>query len=296
MELRFATGGAADGWARVRVAAGPYLLGTEASVLHDLEHDPTTLARYVVVEDGEVLGIGRVRRRGDSTPDVMVMVHPDHEGRGVGRLLFDRLVQVTGPQEVDSLVNGDDRSLAVAETWGFTRVREHRVSSTDPRTVPAPAAPPPDMHVRTLAEVGPRAVWKCHDATAEDDPSGLTTRVPFEHFLATDWTGPLHRADLGHAVVNVSEVVSYSQVDVAGNRAWSTMTGCRRDHRGRGLATLAKAHTLRALTHAGVILASTGNDEENRAMLAVNDRLGYRPASSTWSMRRPALDGSRQRR
>ncbi|HET6654180.1 MAG TPA: GNAT family N-acetyltransferase [Nocardioides sp.] len=293
MQLRFATAGAAEGWARVRVAAGPYLLGTEASVLHDMEQDTTTLARYVVVEDGEVVGIGRVRRRGDTTPSVMVMVHPEHQGRGVGRLLFDRLVQITGPQDLDSLVNGDDRSLAVAAAWGFSRVREHRVSSTDPRTVAAPAAPPPDMDVRTLEEVGPRAVWECHDATAQDDPSGLTARVPFEHFLATDWTGPLHRADLGHAVVNESEVVAYSQVDVAGDRAWSTMTGCRRDHRGRGLATLAKARTLRALADAGVIVASTGNDEENRAMLAINDRLGYRPAASTWSMRRPALDGSR---
>ena len=156
-----------------------------------MEHDTHTLARYVVVEDREVLGIGRVRRRGDTTPDVMVMVHPEHQGRGVGRLLLDRLLQVIGPQDVDSLVNGDDRSLAVAEAWGFKRVREHRVSSTDPRTVPAPDAPPPTMHVRSLEEVGPRAVWECHDATAQDDPSGLTTSVSFEHFLATDWTGPL---------------------------------------------------------------------------------------------------------
>ncbi len=48
MQLRFATGGAAEGWARVRVAAAPYLLGTGASVLHDVEHDTNTLARYVV--------------------------------------------------------------------------------------------------------------------------------------------------------------------------------------------------------------------------------------------------------
>jgi RimJ/RimL family protein N-acetyltransferase len=51
---------------------------------------------------------------------------------------------------------------------------------------------------------------------------------------------------------------------------------------------LAKAHTLRALAAAGVTRCSTGNDEENRAMLAVNERLGYRPSASVWSARRPA--------
>ncbi len=288
MQLRFATGGAAEGWARVRVAASPYLLGTEESVLHDMAHDTSTLARYVVVEAGEVLGIGRVRCHGGDDPGVMVQVHPDHHGRGVGRLLLDRLVAVVPGRELTALVNGDDRSLAVAAHWGFTPGREHRVSSADPRTSPPPAPTPAGLRVSSLEDAGARAVWACLDATAADDPSGLTRRMPFEEFVTTDWDGPLCRADLGHAVLSGETVLAYSQVDVAGNRAWSTMTGCLPGHRGRGLATLAKAHTLLALAAAGVTNCATGNDEENRAMLAVNERLGYRPSASIWSARRPA--------
>lgn len=288
MQLRFATAGAAEGWAEVRVAASPYLLGTEASVLHDMAHDTSTRARYVVVEGGEVLGIGRVRCHAGEEPSVMVQVHPAHQGRGVGRMLLDRLLTVVGAGELSGLVNGHDRSLAVAAHWGFAPEREHRISSADPRAAPAPQPTPPGLAVVPLERAGARAVWACHAASAGDDPSGLSRQLPFEDYLATDWAGPLFRGDLGRAVVAGDTVVAFSQVDVAGERAWSTMTGCLPDHRGHGLATLAKAHTLRALAAAGVTLCSTGNDEENRPMLAVNQRLGYRPSASIWAVRRPA--------
>ncbi len=264
MQLRFATGGAAEGWARVRVAASPYLLATEASVLHDLAENTATLARYVVVEDGEVLGIGRVRRYPDDDPSVMVMVHPDHAGRGVGRLLIDRLLEVAGDVTASALVNGDARSLAVAERWGFAPEREHRVSAVDPRTAPATGRHTDRPTRRTARRAGARAVWECRQATAEDDPSGMTRPTPYEHFLDTDWSGPLHRADLGRAVLEDGGVLAYTQVDVAGDRAWTTMTGTRAGHRGRGLATLAKAHGLQALAAAGVTQAGTGNDERQR--------------------------------
>jgi GNAT superfamily N-acetyltransferase len=293
MQLRFATGGAAEGWARVRVAASPYLLATEESVLHDLAENTSTLARYVVVEDGEVLGIGRVRRYPDDHPSVMVMVHPDHTGRGVGRRLLDRLLEVTDDATVSALVNGEERALAVAAHWGFEAERQHQVSAVDPRTVPAPGPAPAGLRVVPLDEAGPRAVWECRQATAADDPSGLTRRTPYEHFLDTDWSGPLHRADLGRAVLEDGIVLAYTQVDVAGDRAWTTMTGTRAGHRCRGLATLAKAHGFSALAAAGVTRAGTGNDGANAAMLAVNERLGYRPIASTWTATRAAQDPPR---
>jgi GNAT superfamily N-acetyltransferase len=286
VQLRFATMGAAAGWAEVRVAASPYLLGTEASVLHDMEHNTDTLARYVVVEEGRVLGIGRLRRGAGAPPSMMVQVDPAHEGRGVGRLLFQRLLAVAGRTPLTGLVNGDERSLAVAAHWGFEVERAGRVSSVDPRTAPPPPATPAGLRVVPLDAVGARSVWECHHATAADDPSGLTRPLPFEQFLETDWSGPLHRPDLGRAVVDGQAVVAYSQIDVAGERAWSTMTGCLPVRRGQGLATLAKSHLLRALADAGVTRCSTGNDEANAPMLTVNERLGYRPSATTWTTRR----------
>lgn len=288
MQLRFATGGAAEGWARVLTAASPFLVSSEDAVLHDMEHDPATLARFVVVEDGAVIGLTRVRERPGGVPSVMVQVDPAHRGRGVGRLLFERVHRVVGSTELTGIANGDARSLAVAAHWGFQPEREHRISGVDPRMLPEPVPAPAGLRVVPLDEAGPEAVWACHQEAAADDPSGLTRQMPFEEFLATQWRTPVHRPDLGRAVVAGEAVLAHSQVDVADDRAWNAMTGCLPDHRRRGLARLAKHHALSALASAGVTLCSTGNDGQNRPMLAVNDRLGYRPIGSTWSVRRPA--------
>jgi RimJ/RimL family protein N-acetyltransferase len=58
------------------------------------------------------------------------------------------------------------------------------------------------------------------------------------------------------------------------------MTATVPEHRGRGLARLAK---ITALRRAGARFAYTGNDESNLPMLAVNTRLGYRPVATQWS-------------
>lgn len=288
VQLRFATAGAAEGWAKVRTAASPFLVSTEDSVLHDMRHNTSTLARFVVVEDGEVLGLARLRATDDGAPSALVQVDPRHQGRGVGRLLFERLAEVAGPAELSGLVNGDDRSMAVARHWGFAPEREHRISAVDPRTIPATPPAPAGLRVAPLADAGAEAVWSCHCAVAADDPSGLTRRMTLEEYVATEWHDPLHRADLGRAVLDGDTVVAFSRLDVAGERAWSSMTGCLPHRRGEGLATLAKSHALHALAAAGVTLCSTGNDRANRPMLAVNDRLGYRPSAAVWSARRAA--------
>ncbi|EST39756.1 hypothetical protein N566_00155 [Streptomycetaceae bacterium MP113-05] len=79
------------------------------------------------------------------------------------------------------------------------------------------------------------------------------------------------------------EVAAYSVAQVDGrDRYWSGMTGTRRAHRGRGLARLAKTEALRRARDRGYRHAFTGNDADNQPMLAVNERLGYRPAGSEW--------------
>ena len=288
MQLRFATGGAAEGWAQVQMSASPFLVSSEEAVLHDMAHHPETLARYVVVEGGEVLGLTRVRtsaRPGEVR--AMIQVRPDHRGRGVGTTLLRQVLRVADGRSIAGVVNGDDHSVAVSDHWGFERERSHRISSVDPRDVPPPPPTPDDVTVVPLTEVGPCDVWTCLQQVAMDDPSGLTRPVPLGEFVATEWTDPLHRPDLGRAAVTADgTVVAYSEIAAAHGRAWNAMTGTLPSHRGRRLATLVKAHALAACAADGITTCSTGNDDANAAMLAVNDRLGYRPAAVTWSARR----------
>ncbi|MFE7120597.1 GNAT family N-acetyltransferase, partial [Streptomyces sp. NPDC057654] len=59
-------------------------------------------------------------------------------------------------------------------------------------------------------------------------------------------------------------------------------TGTRRAFRGRGLAKLVKARSLRLARAAGCTEAFTGNDDENAPMLAINKWFGYEPAAAEW--------------
>jgi RimJ/RimL family protein N-acetyltransferase len=52
-----------------------------------------------------------------------------------------------------------------------------------------------------------------------------------------------------------------------------------RAHRGRGLALAVKLASIEGAARNGITQLATRNDEENEPMLAVNRRLGYRPAA-----------------
>jgi GNAT superfamily N-acetyltransferase len=270
------------------MSASPFLVSSEEAVLHDMAHHPATLARYVVVEDGQVLGLSRVREGGrPGEVRAMIQVHADHRGRGVGTVLLEQVLRVADGRPVAGVVNGDDESVAVSDYWGFVRDRSHRISAVDPREVPTPGPTPTGLSVVPLTAVAPDLVWACLREVAVDDPSGLTRAVPLEEFVATEWTDPLHRPDLGRAVVTEDgTVAAYTEITAAHGRAWNAMTGTLPGRRGRGLATLVKAHALAACAAAGISTCGTGNDDANAPMLAVNDRLGYRPSAVTWSARR----------
>lgn len=283
MQLRFATVGAAEGWADVVMAASPFLVSTEEQVLHEMEHVPDVLARYVVVEAGVVLGIARLRDGGQRGGlRLMMQVRPDHRGRGVGRLLLDRLLAVADGAPMVTIINGDDHSTAVAKHWGFDLEREHAISSVAPSSVAEAGPAPTGLDVVPLSEVSAESVWECHQSAVGDEPSGLTRPMPLDEYRRSEWEDPVHRPDLGRAVVEGGTVLAYTSVLVAGDRAWSSMTGTRPERRGCGLAALVKQHSLNALAAAGVTTAWTGNDAANAPMLAINERLGYPRAASMW--------------
>lgn len=273
-------------WAGVVRAASPFHVLDERSEAHEMRTEPGDAHRLVTEVDGTVVGVARSRTYADEDHvSLMVMVHPDHRRRGLGRALLDRLataVADSGRARAVAIVEDDEDSRIACERWGFSIVRRFQKSMVDPRTVADPGPPPGGLEVVPLGDVGPEPVWRAHQRVARDDPSGLTLPVSWEVWLA-DWSDPRARPDLGRAVLVDGALAAYSMLGSAGDRAWSDMTGTLPEHRGRGLALLAKQHTLYAAAGAGITRAMTGNDGANLPMLAVNDRLGYVPVA------RPAL-------
>lgn len=269
-------------WADVVLDASPHTVLDERSEQHEMSHDPADARRFVAEVGGNVVGAARSRTYdGEDHASVMVMVRPAHRRAGTGRALLDAVMAeaaASGKPRAVSIVEDDDDSRIACGRWGFTVTRSFQKAMVDPRSVAAAGPAPEGVTVVPLDEVGPEQVWQAHQQVARDDPSGLTLPMPWENWLS-DWSDPRARPDLGRAVLVDGDLAAYSMLGTAGDRAWSDMTGTLRQHRGRGLAFLAKQHTLHAAARAGITRSMTGNDDENLPMLAVNQRLGYVPVA-----------------
>lgn len=275
--VRPATLADAAAWADVVTACSPYLVQDLASTEHGMRTEPAAVRRVVAEQDGRVVGVGRLHADpGEEHVTMMLMVAPEHRHAGVGAaLLTDQLpaAAATGSTTVRSIVEDDDDSRAAAATWGFTLTRRFAMSMVDPRTVVA-AGPPDGVRLLPLSDLPPRVIWHALSAVMRDDPSGLSTPMTFGEFQ-DQWADPRMRPAVGRAVLVDGELAALSVLGVAGERAWSDMTGTLPAYRGRGFARLAKQHTLVAAAGAGVTRAMAGNDDANAPMVAVNRSLGY---------------------
>ena len=282
--IRPATRADAGGWARVVLSASPLMVVDERSEAHEIRTDPVDARRVVATVDDEVVGVARFCTYDDEDhATFQLLVDPAHRRRGIGTGLLAELeghLAASGKPKVTTVVEDDDASRSACARWGFTITRSLRMAVVDPRAVGHPGPTPDHVTVVPVADVGPRQVWETHQQVARDDPSGLTLPVPYDEWLAAEWSDPRSRPDLGRAVLVDDELAAYSLLGTAGQRAWSAMTGTLPAHRGRGYALLAKHHVLRAAAAAGITSATTGNDAANAPMLAVNARLGYQPVAS----------------
>ncbi len=282
MDVRDATPDDAAAWVRVERSAAPYLVVSTPLLLDDLA-SPHRLGHAVAEHDRSVLGVARIGNPCDGSVSLKILVHPDRRGCGAGTALLSWARQRIGSRAGTLRGIADDAALPVARRWGFVTGRRHTMSVVSPRLVAPPTALS-GVEVVDLRTVGARRVWECHQATASDDPSGLSRATPYDVFLADDWNSPGHRPDLGRAVLVDDQVVAVTLVTASGGRAWNAFTGTQPRHRGRGLAAVAKRASLVAQAGAGIEFCGTGNDAANAAMLSVNTRIGYRQVATTYEV------------
>jgi GNAT superfamily N-acetyltransferase len=281
----------------VWAAAQPLLVRSAARAEADLRHDTVVdLHRWVAVLEGRVVGTSYARPLDDGTVMVAVEVHPDRGSRGVGTaLLGAALTAFPDANELTALCSDDPISLAFAVRNNFVPVGEHRIAGVDPRTVPPAGPVPAGLREVRLDEVDPELVRASHNASAADDPSGLSRVYDRETFLVDWWDSPDNAPDLGRGLLDgageepVLAAFTSVQVDRPRGRAWSSMTATRPSYRGRGLARWLKQRMLNALAEAGITSATTGNDVTNAPMIAVNDALGYLPVGRTIRVERRVL-------
>ncbi|WP_225822180.1 GNAT family N-acetyltransferase [Streptomyces naphthomycinicus] len=279
-----------DGFARVRRLALPYILFTPESVRHTATHmHPDARFRPLVAEDdGEVIGTAQVHLIPDS-PDpgqgsLNIYVRPDRAGRGAGRLLVraaEEYLAELGAVKLFAWALDEPANRAFAERRGYRPGRSAHFLRLDLAHGTLPPLPevPAGVELRTAADFAddPRPLFELDAETVLDEPSDVDYAFTnYDTWLAETWRHPLLNRELTTAACVDGRPVAFSVAYTDGDGRYSTaMTGTARAHRGRGLAKLAKIHSLYRARAAGVTEAFTGNDTGNDPMIAINTWLGY---------------------
>jgi len=265
------------------------------------DHKKYFKSRVVAEDDGRVVGFGLVNHmRWAFVPTkyrIDITVHPDHRERGHGSALYDALLDKVSERSgravaatvKESMVDGvrfltkrgfrevkrDWESRLFVEGFDFARfaAAEARVAKQG-------------IRIATLAEEmqrdssALRKAFELNEDCRMDIPSvDPPTRHTLEEFRREDIDAPSALLDAFFVAIDkdgrylgVSNLFR-SLDDPA--FLWQGITGVRREARGKGIAMALKLLTVRYAIDKGVEHIKTWNDVHNRAMLAINEAMGF---------------------
>ena len=282
---------------------------------HDYHNLHPHRRRYVAVDGGtgQVCGYGcltvepwmiQVKRRW-----LQVMVHPERQRQGMGNALFTCLMDDMAEMGVASVearvAENRGEGFAFLRKRGF--VEQVRVwtllltlSEADPAASQSVFArlEARGITIATLVEERmntPDCYRKIHqlwNVIAADQPMyDPATEPPFEPFV--QWLerpgglpGACFIAKDGNEYVGMSMLVPR-----AAKPGWLTqnITGARREYRRLGVATALKVRTIEFARRHGYAGIVTKNDSNNAAMLALNEKLGFRRQVGWVTLEKPLV-------
>jgi mycothiol synthase len=268
-----------------------------------LRRAESAFLRLIAEDGGRLLGAGQVENshlRPRHKFRLSLAVHPAARRRGLGRALERALREFAaahGGTELTAVIREDDASSrAFLERLGYAEAyrrfeMELDVTRFDWSRFPRWRDRLGGVRLVTLAEVGVgedslRRLFELAMPLARDvpHPEGVAefTLDDFRHFAAA----PGWRADGVVIAAHGERWVGLSVLEwLPGRPAYTDFTGVLRDYRGRGLATALKLATIEFAQRAGIAAMRTNNDTVNVAMVAVNERLGYRRLPGRVGMR-----------
>lgn len=274
----------------------PHRVGSERGLRHAADAEPPNAHRryWAAEDDGKLVGwaTAAIEDQSAERPGFLqASVAPEFRKAGLGTALLERCeahLAGLGVATVLSFTTSEEASRRFATAHGFRHTNTTRISGVDPRTI-EPRSAPPGVDLCPLIGLDPRKVYELDAEAMLDVPGEIAMDdVSFEQWLEDYWRDPDTDLDASVAAVIDDRPVAFSHLRIApGGRAVTEMTGTLRDHRGRGLALLAKRASLVNAAKRGVELVFTENDETNGPMLRVNEKLGYRPIGSTLRWSRP---------
>lgn len=230
--------------------------------------------------------------------EATILVPRDERRAGVGTALYgavSRWAIEHGREGLDIwLDEADPDAVSFWAHRGFEEVGRERVSHLDLRgEPPATIEPPTGVTLVTLADRDDLEAGMYRVAV-----EGIADIPAVDRYDVGDFARWRH-AELGRPGLDRGcSVVALADEDVVGYAllvrfeslpgvAEHEMTAVARSWRGRGLAGAMKSRQTSLARAAGLRLLEASNEARNAAMLAVNDRLGYRPQTAYLQLRGP---------
>lgn len=300
----------------LRETVFPYLVRGVAATTRTIASPPPGegWAAFVALDRARVVGwVAASRNPRAAAPDAgaisLLHVHPDHRRRGIGTALYvaatDHLRSI-GARRINTIA--ERGSLGFARRQGFEPVREIRYSALDlsgwpadaPQAGPGPSpdvdsrgnlkitgeacgqtVPPAGVRLIPLDEADEQALYRADVEAATDEPGDQPSAPsPWETWRYEVWDNDDLDRQASTLAVREGRVLAFTLILRDDTRLWSDMTATVPEFRGMGLAGLIKRAALIKAAAAGATVAYAANDEANRPMLAINDRLGYRPLNT----------------
>jgi GNAT superfamily N-acetyltransferase len=214
------------------------------------------------------------------------------QGRGVGRALYDRILEHLAPFEPRELCamvwQAHPRAPRFLTDRGFAAAWQRVDSYLDvanfdftPYAGLEQRLKDAGITITTYADLAgdPDRLGKLHEldwALWQDVPYGQPVRKrTLEQFAAAEVDHPRSLHDACFIAIKDSDYVGYSRLIEADEGFSTDMTGVLRAYRGMGLATLLKLRGIRYTQEHGGRRIWVVNDAVNAAMLGLNEKLGF---------------------
>lgn len=245
---------------------------------------------WIAESDGTVVGHAYAGLSASGKGRFWICVHPEHRGRGIGSELYRAVEEyLASAVLLRTWVDGDPAGERFVRQRSFEQTGADRVSDVDPRAV----------DLTRLAELEVSEFRLVSLAESLDEVDALFARLragevdlpaDLVEWKWDDLDHPNLSREGSFVVLDREEPVAFGflTVDLQRRVAYNQLTATLPGYRRRGLALLLKLATSRWAAANGIERILTQNDRENSSMLALNDRLGYRPIhdQSIWVLER----------
>lgn len=224
-------------------------------------------------------------------------VDPSFWGRGIGSALYDLMLHAIRRRGAKRLYARFRDDLPEAERFARNRGfvpsgRTDRMSRLEVKWARLETCreayrrvSDAGIRITTLAELAPsdeellRAVHRLEDETLRDVPSAEEyVSMPFERWRARALEAPGFSFAAFWLALEGDRPVGTAELRLREARAaFNAYTCVDRAYRGKGIARALKLRTVEWAAQNGVDVIYTGNDLDNKPMLAINIDLGYQP-------------------